>query len=348
MNYKIPCVEDYEPFIGAQTVDRISQKAGRLRGLHVVNFNSTYYGGGVAEMLSSLTLLMNSLGIKAGWRVIQGSPDYFNITKKIHNALQGGKINLTEMKMHIYEEVVYENSIRNHLEDHDVVIVHDPQPLPLIDYYPKRKGPWVWRCHIDLSKPHKGTWNYLAPFVGKYDAVIVSSKDYFQNVKTPQLIFMPAINPFNIKNRELSEEEMADRLNHYKIPTDLPLVVQVSRFDPWKDPQGVIRAFKIARKEVPCTLVLLGNFATDDPEGAEIFESLMESREERILVLPYGDDTDFANRRPHPSEQTVLRASLSYFGGLFGTLGEPATRRSGCFYLSGGPFQGFHQAGDCC
>lgn len=284
---RIVRIEDYEQFVGAETVERILKKARHLRDLHVVNVNSTYYGGGVAELLGSMSILMNSIGIKTGWRVIQGSPDFFSITKKMHNALQGGEINLTDRKKQIYEEVVYENAIRTHLE-HDVVIIHDPQPLPLINHYRKR-GPWIWRGHVDLSAPNRELWNYFNPFVEKYDAVIFSIKEYAHKLKTPQLFFMPAIDPFSIKNHLLSEAEIEERLEHYNIPTDLPLVVQVSRFDTWKDPQGVVEAFQIARKEVDCTLVLLGNVATDDPEGPEIYESLLKCQEERIIILSVQD-----------------------------------------------------------
>jgi trehalose synthase len=280
-------VEDYRQFVGAKAVERIREKAKLLQDLHIVNVNSTYYGGGVSQLLSSLTLLTNSLGIKTGWRVIHGPPDFFSVTKKIHNALQGGKINLTGRKMRLYEEVTYENAVRNHL-DHDVVIVHDPQPLALINHY-RKKGPWIWRCHIDLSNPHQGVWNYLVPFIEKYDAVILSSKDYAQKLTPPQLFFMPAIDPFTITNREFSQREIDERLKHYHIPTDLPLVVQISRFDRWKDPEGVIQAFKLARKKVDCTLVLLGNVATDDPEGEEVYKSLLGSREERIIILTVQD-----------------------------------------------------------
>jgi len=182
---RIVRIEDYEQFVGAETVERILKKARHLWDLHVVNVNSTYYGGGVAELLGSMTILMNSVGIKTGWRVIQGSPDFFSITKKMHNALQGGEINLTDRKKEIFEEVVYENAIRNHLE-HDVVIIHDPQPLPMINHYRKR-GPWIWRGHVDLSKPNPELWGYLAPFAEKYDAVIFSIREYTQNLKTPQL-----------------------------------------------------------------------------------------------------------------------------------------------------------------
>jgi trehalose synthase len=280
-------LEDYAQYVGFETIERILKKAKPLQDLHVANVNSTYYGGGVAELLGSMTILMNSIGIKTGWRVIQGSPDFFSITKKMHNALQGGEINLTDRKKEIYQDVVFENSLRSHLE-HDLVIIHDPQPLPMINHYRKR-GPWIWRGHVDMSRPHPELWQYLRTFVEKYDAVVFSIKEYAQKLNTPQLFFMPAIDPFSIKNHLMSEEEIAERLEHYHIPTDLPLVVQVSRFDIWKDPQGVVQAFKMARREVDCTLVLLGNVATDDPEGPEVYESLLESQEERLIILSVQD-----------------------------------------------------------
>jgi trehalose synthase len=310
--HKIPQIEDYEAFVGPKTIDRIRRKAKSLQNLHVANINSTYYGGGVAELLSSLTLLMNSVGIKTGWRLIQGAPDFFSITKKMHNALQGGKINLSDRKMHIYEEVIYENAIRNHLDSHNIVIIHDPQPLPMINHY-KKNGPWIWRCHIDLTNPNKDLWNYLVPTIEKYDAVIFSLKDYAKKLKTPQVFFMPAIDPFKIKNREMSEDEIKERLNHYKIPTDLPLVVQISRFDRWKDPQGVIEAFKLARREVKCTLILLGNVATDDPEGSEVYESLLKARDERIIILSH-QDTALVNALQRRATVVLQKSIREGFG----------------------------------
>src|SRR6059058_2197729 len=285
--YRITQIEDYGPLVGRERVERIREKARKFKDLRVANFNSTYYGGGVAEMISSLTLLMNSLGLRTEWRVIQGTADFFSITKKMHNALQGGKIDLSGIKKEIFEQVIYENSVRNFLE-HDFVIVHDPQPLPLIEHYEK-DCPWIWRCHTDLSRPNEEMWKYLRRWIDKYDAVIVSCPEYKQEVKPSQRVFMPAINPFTIKNRELGDNEIHERLAHYNIPTDLPLVVQIPRFDPLKDPKGVVEAFKRARKEVDATLVLLGNFATDDPEGREIFESLCACQDERILILTSGD-----------------------------------------------------------
>lgn len=312
MSNRLFSVEDYEPFIGPEIVDRIVQKAKAFQAFRIVNFNSTFYGGGVAELLSGMTLLMNSVGIKAEWRVIQGRPDFFNITKKMHNALQGADINLSEIKTSIFEEVNFENAVRNRI-DHDMVFVHDPQPLALIDHFSK-KCPWLWRCHIELSNPHAPTWEYLAGFIKKYDAVILSRREYQQNLPMPQLIFMPAIDPFSIKNRELTEAEMNDRLEQYRIPLDFPLVVQVSRFDRWKDPQGVVEAFKLAQKEVDATLVLLGNFATDDPEGAQVYEHLASVREERILVLPNGDDTALVNTLQRRAAVVLQKSLREGFG----------------------------------
>ena len=311
--YRIQRIEDYVELIGAAKVERIRNKAKEFEGLRVANFNSTYYGGGVAEMLSSMTLLMNSLGLQTEWRVIQGTPDFFSITKKMHNALQGGEIDLTSIKKEIFEQVIYENSVRNFIR-HDFVIVHDPQPLPLIEHYEKR-CPWLWRCHIDLSRPQPETWKYLRYWIDLYDAAILSCPDFVQEMEPPPHFFMPAINPFNIKNRELSDKEIDERLAHYNIPTDLPLVVQISRFDPWKDPVGVLEAFKRARKELDATLVLLGNFATDDPEGEQIYESLCACRDERILILTSGDDSALVNAL-QTRAAVVLQKSLREGFGL--------------------------------
>src|ERR671919_496259 len=178
--YRITQIEDYEQFIGREQVQRIRENAQKFKGTRVANFNSTYYGGGVAETLSSLTLLMNSLGLRTEWRVIEGTPDFFSITKKMHNALQGGGIDLSRIKKEIFEQVIYENSVRNFL-NHDFIIVHDPQPVPLIEHY---------------------------------DAVILSCKEFAQEMKPPQRTMMPAIDPFTIKNRHLSDREIDERLAH--------------------------------------------------------------------------------------------------------------------------------------
>jgi trehalose synthase len=164
--HKIIRLEEYEQFVGTEVVERVAKKAESLRGLRVAHVNSTHNGGGVAEILSSLTLLMNSAGIDTEWRVLEGTPEFFNVTKKIHNALQGGNEQLNKDEKETYEAVVYENALRNKL-DHDRVIIHDPQPLPLISHYHK-KNLWLWQCHVDLTAPNPAVWDYLLPFIEQY------------------------------------------------------------------------------------------------------------------------------------------------------------------------------------
>ena len=310
---QLTTIYDYEPLVGGETVERIAKRADQLRDLHIANVSSTYYGGGVAELLSSLHSASQHVGHQDRVEnVIQGRPEFFGVTKKMHNALQGGEINLTAQKKQIYEEVVFENAMRMHL-DHDLVIIHDPQPLPLIRHF-RKKGPWIWRCHVDLSRPNPELWTYLAPFIESYDAVVMSLPEYAQKLHVPQRFILPAINPFSTTNKELSPVEIEERLTHYEIPTDLPLVVQVSRFDKWKDPQGVIAAFQIARKQVDCTLVLVGNVATDDPEGHEVFASLCGCAEARIRILSV-QDSALVNALQR-SATVVLQKSLREGFGL--------------------------------
>ncbi|MFP4370019.1 MAG: glycosyltransferase [Candidatus Kapaibacterium sp.] len=309
---KIISIYDYEKFTGGEIIERLEKKAKKLENLHVTHINSTYYGGGVSEMLQSLTILMNNADIETGWRIIQGSPDFFSVTKKFHNAIQGGQVNMTERKKQIFEDVVAENALRNHI-DHDFVFVHDPQPLPLIEHYRKR-GPWVWQSHIDMSNPQGICLDYLKRFINKYDAIIASLEEYRLDIDKPQRYFLPAIDPFSIKNRDFREDEVKERLEHHNIPTDLPIVAQISRFDKWKDPEGVIEAFKKARKEIDATLVLLGNVATDDPEGEDVYSALLDQQEDRILILSR-EDTSLVNALQCRAD-VILQKSLSEGFGL--------------------------------
>jgi trehalose synthase len=280
-------IEEYRPLIGAEAVDRILGKAAKLQDLTIVNVSSTQYGGGVAEILSPLTLLMNASGIETGWRVIEGRPEFFAFTKELHNGLQGGVVDVTEEKKRAYEQILFENSLRMHLE-HDVVVVHDPQALPLVQHY-QRSGPWFWCCHVDLSTPDPVVWGFLEPLIERYDAAVFSLPEYAQNLRLPQHFIMPAINPFSTINKELSDSEIDEALDQHGISTDLPLVVQVSRFDKWKDPHGVIEACKIVRRTVDCRLVLVGSKADDDPEAAAVLESVQALANERTLVLSVTD-----------------------------------------------------------
>ena len=273
--------------MGDETVDRILAKAAKLGDLRIANISSTQYGGGVAEILSPLTLLMNAMGIEMGWRVIEGRPEFFAFTKELHNGLQGGAVEITDDKRRAYEQIVFENSVRMHLE-HDVVIVHDPQPLPLVQHF-ERTGSWIWCCHVDLSTPDPAVWRFLKPFMERYDTVVFSLPEYAQDLRVSQRFIMPAINPFSTINKDLTESEIDEVLARHGIPADLPLVVQVSRFDKWKDPQGVIDACKIVHQTTDCTLVLVGSTADDDPEAAAVLEAVQCSAGERILVLSVTD-----------------------------------------------------------
>ena len=306
-------LEQYEPLIGAAAVERIARKADNARDAHVIHVSSTFYGGGVAEILTPLTLMMNALGIETGWRLIQGTPAFFNCTKKFHNALQGERIGFSDAEKAIYEQVAFENATRLHLAGAGAVIVHDPQPLPLIDHFQERKGPWLWQCHIDLSSPTPAAWNYLRGFVEQYDAAVFSLPEYAQNLDIRQRFITPAINPFSAKNRELSEDEIHKCLSHYMVPTDRPLVTQVSRFDRWKDPVGVIEAFRKAREQVDCTLVLVGNTATDDPEGEVMLETIHNSIDERVIVLTV-DDPMLVNALQRHSAVVLQKSTREGFG----------------------------------
>jgi trehalose synthase len=306
-------LEQYEPLIGAAATERIFAKADRVRTRRVAHISSTFYGGGVTEILTPLTLLMNATGIKTDWHLIQGTPGFFGCTKKLHNSLQGESVAFSESERKIYEEVVFENSTRLHFDDCDAVIVHDPQPLPLINHFADRKMPWLWQCHVDLSSPYDPVWNYLRQFIEQYDAAFFSLPDYGQDLQIGQHFVTPAIDPFSAKNRELSNREIREVLNNYEIPTDRPFVTQISRFDRWKDPMGVIEAFRKAREQVDCRLVLVGNNASDDPEGGKIFESVKSAADESIIVLAV-DDPTLVNALQRSAAVVLQKSTREGFG----------------------------------
>jgi trehalose synthase len=266
-------LDDYRHIVGDEQIARIFRQARPLYRKRIIHVNSTYMGGGVAEMLQSLVPLMNDAGLQADWRILRGSPDFFNITKKFHNGLQGDDINLSKIKQTIYEGINEEFSRYAKL-NHDAVIIHDPQPLPLIRYYSKAQ-PWIWRCHIDLSDPNPALWSYLKAFILRYDLVIISSKAYHKSdLPVDYRIFTPVIDPLSPKNIELSDRDMRFYLKKYQIPTDKPILAQISRFDKWKDPLGVLDVYKRVRSKMDCRLVLCGSMAADDPEGFEIFKTV--------------------------------------------------------------------------
>lgn len=265
-------IEAYRKVVPDEMLAEIYRKAKKLYTKHILHINSTFQGGGVAEMLSSLIPLMNSVGIETGWRVLHGSPDFFTITKKFHNALHGGALRLTSIKKDIYTKTNYNFSTFTHI-DHDCVIVHDPQPLPLINFYRKHQ-PWIWRCHVDLSHPNKELWEYFKEFIIKYDLVIISHDNYRKkDLPVEQRVIYPAIDPLSPKNMDIKEETIKRFVKKFDIPTNKPIITQISRFDKWKDPEGVIDVFeRICEEEkVDCRLILCGSMAMDDPEGWNIY-----------------------------------------------------------------------------
>jgi len=303
---------DYKNIVGQKKINEIVREARPLRGKYVVHVNATYYGGGVAEILDSLVHLMNDVGIRAGWRVLKGSTPFFEVTKLFHNGSQGAKIKLSARMRRMYEEINMRNSIFMHLEKSDAVIIHDPQVLPLIKYY-KKNQPWLWRCHIDITKPNVKLWNYLKQYIELYDGMIVSDKCYLKSdISIPQTIIMPSIDPLNEKNRYLSPAKVKSILSEMGVKTNKPIVSQISRYDPWKDPLGVLEAFRIIRKKVNCQLVLLGNTATDDPEGMVVYNKVKErakKMDDVTLLLNIGNNDLGVNALQRASD-VVLQKSI--------------------------------------
>ena len=310
-------LNDYREIVGDKTISNIYKKARGLYGRSMIHLNSTYMGGGVAEILNSLIPLFNEIGIDAGWRIIRGNPDLFNITKKFHNALQGDKINLSEIKKKLYVQTSEDFSVYTHL-DHDCVIIHDPQPLPLINFY-RKKQPWIWRCHIDISHPNKQLWEFLKGFILNYDIAIFSSEEYKKDdIYLDQKIIHPVIDPLSPKNMELSEKVISKYLKKFGVPTDKPLLTQISRFDKWKDPEGVLDVFKLVKSEVDCRLVLCGSMATDDPEGVKIFKQVEKKASELIakgeVILITSENNILVNALQRRSDVIIQKSIREGFG----------------------------------
>ena len=278
---------DYRGLVGDEKISELYRKSRKLHKKHVLHISSTPYGGGVAEMLQSTVPLMNTMGIYVGWRTLVGNPDFFRVTKKFHNALQGDAIALTQKKIKVYEETNEMFSKFTHI-DHDLVVVHDPQPLPLIKFYRKRQ-PWIWRCHIDLSNPNRKLWSYLKGFSLEYDTTVYQMEEFAaKGVPGDYKIIRPAIDPLSMKNMPLPRSTLRKYIQKAGVNPKRPLISQISRFDKWKDPVGVLKVFDQVRKEMDCQLVLVGDIALDDPEAQEAYERLHAKvkgkRDVRVIV----------------------------------------------------------------
>jgi len=292
-----PTLFDYREAVGPDIIEELTILASHVGNRSIKMVNSTAVGGGVAEMLRRVVPLLNEMGIQTAWDVIEGDEEFFEITKRFHNALQGQE---DDFQKEVFEAYLANNEKNNKTDfDEDLVIVHDPQPAALIHWHQKRKNRWVWRCHIDLSNPNPRLWEFLKPYIEKYDAVVFSSALFSPQLAIPQYRFYPAIDPLDDKNRDLEDVYVEEIFAKYEVPRDKPIVTQISRYDPWKDPVGVVRAFKMARKYVDCRLLLVGDKAADDPESEKI---LAEVREEA------GNDPDIHILLFNPSIATEINA----------------------------------------
>jgi len=285
-------LQSYIPIVGEAVINQLWQLAGNLEGQKVVHVNSTRAGGGVAEILSWMIPFMRELKIDASWEVINGDDPFFTVTKMFHNALQGNRVNLMQTHLNAYEATNKRNAerLRPILEEADVVFIHDPQPAMLLNLCPNRRGKWIWRCHIDASRPYRPVWKYLRPLVESYNASIFSMSEFSRTLPHPQFLIAPSIDPLSEKNIDLDEKEVKDTLKRFNLDPRRPILTQVSRFDRFKDPLGVIYGYDLIKNSIPVQLVLAGGGADDDPEGAEVLREVKQAAKDdpdiHVLLLP--------------------------------------------------------------
>ena len=286
-------LSQYAEVVGEQEIRHMRALAKRLHGARVVHVNSTKSGGGVAELLNRIVPLQKELGLDVEWEIIEGKSDFFVTTKNIHNALQGAPVTLSEPMWKIYEETNRANAemLENKLKEADFVFIHDPQPAALINHFPQRSAKWIWRCHIDVSTPQPSVWRRLERTVSKYDASIFSLAQFAQALPHPQYLITPSIDPLSEKNIDLPQEEIETVFDRFNLDRKKPLLLQVSRFDRFKDPLGVIEAYKTVKSfQESVQLVLAGGGASDDPEGGmvlgEVLEAAKGDPDIHVLELP--------------------------------------------------------------
>jgi len=282
-------LDDYTPLLGPSEISQLRALASRLHGRTVQMVNSTSMGGGVAEILNRLVPILEELGLSVRWEVITGGDDFWEITKAFHNALHGGPYDLPPESFDVFLAYNEQNRARMQL-DAEFVLIHDPQPVALINARHDHSGHWLWRCHIDLSQPNLKVWGFLEPYVVRYDGAVFSSPAFARQLPIPQYLSYPCIDPLSEKNRDLEPELVRNILERFNIDPGRPILTQVSRFDRLKDPVGVIRAYQAVRRYFDCQLVLAGGGATDDPEGEAVLEEVHRAAEKdpdvHILNLP--------------------------------------------------------------
>jgi trehalose synthase len=288
-------IQDYEPIVGRGYIEELRLLGNRLSGKVIQNINSTFVGGGVAEILMHLVPLCTQLGVDIRWDIIKGTDPFFDVTKKFHNALHGNAVNITPEEFALFMEITEKNLKEMDLYG-DIFFIHDPQPAALILKRKELGKNWVWRCHIDLSNPNQQVWGFLRDFVVSYDSAIFSSPNFAQKLPIHQYLIPPSIDPLSDKNRDLSQATINSVLKKFNLTLDKPMVTQVSRFDYLKDPIGVITAFERVRRNLDCQLVLAGGTASDDPESQKVLKEVLEragsNPDIHILDIPPNSDIE--------------------------------------------------------
>ncbi len=307
-------IEDYIPIVGKGVIDDLMLAAEKLDGTSIQMVNSTAVGGGVAEILNRMVPLLSGMGIHTKWDVIKGGTEFFSVTKKFHNALHGRNEEITQHDFDIFMETSRIN-IEQMETNSDILFIHDPQPIALINK--KKDNKWIWRCHIDVSNPNQPVWQFLKNFMVGYDAVVFSAPSFSQSLPMRQFLIAPSIDPLSDKNKELPQETIDAVLNKYGIDKSKPIITQISRFDRLKDPLGVIEAFLLVKRHIDCQLILAGGTAADDPESVQVFEEVKQKAELdpdiHILLMPQDDIEVNALQR---ASTVIMQKSLKEGFGL--------------------------------
>jgi trehalose synthase len=307
-------INDYVPFVGQAVIDDLRLAAEKLSGKKITHVNSTPVGGGVAEILTRMVPLLNELGVESDWQVIKGNTSFFEVTKKMHNNIHGSGTPLTEDEMNVFIDNGRYNEETMKC-DSDIMFIHDPQPITLINN--KKGNKWIWRCHVDASNPVPQTWDFLRGYIDKFDSAVFSSPLFARPLPIRQFLISPSIDPLSDKNREMEPDEINKYLAKYEIPVDKPLIIQISRFDRLKDPVGVIRTYKKVKPYVDCRLLLAGGTAVDDPEGRVVYQEVLEEagKDRDIIILEMPQD-DLAVNAIQRASTVVIQKSLKEGFGL--------------------------------
>lgn len=307
-------LQDYIPVVGESVINDLRLLASRLKGKVIQHINSAPVGGGVAEILNRMLPLLQELGVDARWDLIKGGEQFFEVTKKFHNALHGRPQEITKRDFEIFLETSQNNIAEVGIYG-DIVFVHDPQPIALVEKRGNNK--WLWRCHVDVSSPDARVWDFLMKYIVRYDAAVFSAPSFSRKMPIRQFLIAPSIDPLSDKNKELPQKTIDEVLQKYEIPKDKPIITQISRFDRLKDPLGVIEAYKEVKKYAKCRLVLAGGGAADDPEGLAVYEEAREKakadKDVHILFLAHNDIEVNALQR---ASAVIMQKSLKEGFGL--------------------------------